>query len=105
MVNSRVRGQGSSYFVKNVEADSTYMFLVRAFSSKAVGLPSVISDSVTTIGMYRWSMVGVRGQGSSYFVKNVEADSTYMFLVRDVNSKAVGLPSVISDPVTTIGMY
>ena len=90
--------------MKNLEADSTYMFLVRAVSSKAVGLPSVISDPVTTMGMYWVVNRRVRGQGSSYFVRNLEADSTNMFLVKAVSSKAVGLSNVISDLVTAIGL-
>ena len=72
MVNSTGQRSGVKLFVKNLEADSTYMFLVRAFSSKAVGLPSVISDSDSKRYVL---MVKSRGQrsGSSYFVKNLEA--------------------------------
>ena len=59
--------------MKNLEADSTYMFLVRAVSSKAIGLPSVISDPVTTIGMY-W-VVNSRGQRSGVELFCEESES------------------------------
>ncbi|XP_072048586.1 roundabout homolog 2-like [Amphiura filiformis] len=49
-----------------------------------------------------WHVISRNVQGTNYLVQNLQSEQTYLFLVRAVSNKAVGLPSRLSDPVLTI---
>ncbi|XP_062583892.1 roundabout homolog 1-like [Saccostrea cucullata] len=70
-----------------------YAYIVEYFSHETSEGWVVASDSVppTTTSV----------QPTSYTVTNLKPDTTYVFLVRARNSHGVGVPSELSDPVST----
>lgn len=50
-----------------------------------------------------WTVAGEPVTGTRLGIPNLRADSSYLFLIRALNSHGISLPSVMSEPIRTLG--